>query len=151
VNAPQNQIVVHPEQSSRTASVPEAPALQRSRARRNTGRRYPSSSRVCAFVWRVLYTNRRKHITLCFIEPDLGSEEPAAPDTKSREIRNEKPLHAPSSQRLLLHACLLACTQMLFGVPMHARMHHQLLPSRCIQTCTYKRSLIYNSYIGAPH
>jgi hypothetical protein len=28
-----------------------------------------------------------------------------------------------------MHACLLACTQMLLSLPMHARMHHQVLPT----------------------
>jgi hypothetical protein len=43
---PKNQIVVHLEQSSRTVSDTEAPALQRFRARRSTRRRPSTISRV---------------------------------------------------------------------------------------------------------
>jgi hypothetical protein len=91
-----------------------------------------------------------KHRTICFIEPNLGGEEPAAPNMKSHEIRNEKPLHAPSAHCLParrwfacccmptrirlhssapiqpLHACLFVCNDYSYALKcslQHASMH----------------------------
>jgi hypothetical protein len=55
---PKNQIVVHPEQSSRTASVPEAPALQRSCARRSTDGDTRVATEFVILFWRVFSLTR---------------------------------------------------------------------------------------------
>jgi hypothetical protein len=87
----------------------------------------------------IFHTNGSKHRTLCSTESVLGSEEPAAPDMKSHEIRYEKPLHAPSANCVparrwfacCMHACLLAfaCTQVL-PVPASRCMLHA-----CVFVC----------------
>jgi hypothetical protein len=152
---PKNQIAVHPEQSSRTASVPKAPALQRSCARRNTGRRYPSSNRVCGFVWRVsfsLYRGSREHQD--FIESAPANEKFQDLQRKQTTPRFYRVRLLPSIQACILasfrcstfkHVCMHASVscQAFKDICMHATINCIAFKHVCLLSCTPCTSSTY--------